>query len=261
MSTLDYQTEFITFQNELKSFLYRLVTNRQDTEDLAQETYIRTFRSIDTFEGRSSFKTWVFTIAVNLAKNFLKDQARWQEDYQENCRKATYASREIQQTMMDISTNSPHGAYVIKEHIDYCFTCMSKTLLLEEQVCLMLKEVYQFKVKDIMEITGLTEGQVKYNLSTSRDRMQRIFDHKCSLISKTGACHQCTELNGMFNPKQDAVQEALKVKMVREKDKANFNRLYELRLQLVSSIDPLNADGFDFHNYMLEHLPEHSQPV
>ena len=43
------QNKFITFQNELKSFIYRIVTHRQEAEDLAQETFIKTFKKLDSF--------------------------------------------------------------------------------------------------------------------------------------------------------------------------------------------------------------------
>jgi RNA polymerase sigma-70 factor (ECF subfamily) len=254
----EYQSDYIAFQDELKSYIYRLVPNKQDMEDIVQETYIKAVKNIEGFRGESTFKTWVFAIATNHAKNFLKGKKRWEEDYQDNCRTATYASQEIQQTMFGITQNSPQGKYVLKEHLDYCFTCMSKTLSLEEQVCLMLKEVYGFKVKEIIEITALTEGKVKHALADSRERMMRIFESRCSLIGKQGVCYQCTELNGMFNPHQDAEAEAQKLKLVKEREKANYEQLFELRLELVRAIDPIKAEGFDFHNYMLENLPEHS---
>ncbi len=253
-----YLQEYLAFQNELKSYVYRLVPNKQDMEDIVQETYLKATKNISSFRAESSFKTWVFAIATNHAKNFLKDKKRWHEDYQDNCRTATFASKEIQQTMFGITQNSPQGKYILKEHLDYCFTCMSKTLSLEEQVCLMLKEIYGFKVKEIMQITILTEGKVKHALADSRERMMRIFESRCSLIGKQGACYQCTELNGMFNPQQDAEAETRKLKLVKERNKANYEQLFELRVGLVKAIDPIQAEGFDFHNYMLENLPEHS---
>lgn len=253
-----YQEQFIEFQPKLRSFIYRLVTNKQDMEDLVQETYIKAFNSLDGFKGTSSFKTWVFTIAMNEARNLLKKQQRWHEDYQDNCRTATYQSKELQGAMFAITQASPQGKYVLKEHVEYCFTCMSKTLVLEEQCCVILKEMYGFRVNEIQQITGLTEGKVKYHLTNGRKRLQEIFDQRCSLIGKQGACHQCTELNGMFNPKQNAQEEAMKLKLSKAAGKENNEQLFNLRLQLVNSIDPLAAEGFDFHNFMLEHLPEHS---
>ncbi len=259
MESRAYQDEFIEFESELKSFIYRLVAHHQDMEDIVQDTYLKAFNSLDSFQERSSFKTWVFTIATNKAKDHLRGKKRWTEDYQDNCRTATYASADLQQKMADVSMNSPHGKFVLKEHIDYCFTCMSKTLLMEEQVCITLKEIYGFKIREIVEITGLTEGKVKHAMSNARKRYIQIFENKCSLISKKGACHQCSELNGILNQRQLEVKELMSVKMIKEKDGQNFERLLNLRMHLIKSIDPLNSAGFDLHNYMLEDLPNHSE--
>lgn len=254
----EYQDEFIRFRNELTSFVYRLVPNRQDSEDIVQDTYVKAFKNLDTFRGDSSFKTWVFTIALNRARDILKKRPRWTEDFQDICRSATYASQEIQAEMADISMNSPHGRFVLREHIDYCFTCIAKTLLLEEQVCLILKEIYQFKVQEIMRICDLSEGKVKHALASARKRLVHIFEQRCALVGKQGACHQCSELNGMFNPRQNFEEAAMKLKMVRERERADYDRLLELRLELVRAIDPLNAEGSELHNYMLEGLPGHA---
>ncbi|WP_299466031.1 RNA polymerase sigma factor [uncultured Microscilla sp.] len=257
MDVQTYQDQFVEFRPSLSSYIYRLVAHHQNTEDIVQEAYIKAFQHLAKFRGESSFKTWVFAIATNLAKDFLKKEQRWQEDYQDRCREATYASQEIQQTMADIAQNSTYGQFVLREHIDYCFTCISKTLMLEEQVCVILKEVYAFKVREIEVIMELSEGQVKYGLANARARLRHIFDNRCSLINKNGACHQCSELNGMFNPKQVFAVEANKVEMVKAQDKANHEQLLNLRLQLIQSIDPINAQGFDLHNYMLENMPHH----
>jgi len=45
--------------------------------------------------------------------------------------------------------------------------------------------------------------------------MIKIFDGRCALINKEGICHQCSELNGIFNPQQKFEEEALKIEMVR----------------------------------------------
>ena len=64
--------EFESFQRELKSFLLRMTTSVQDAEDRVQETYLKARSGIDTFRGESALKTWVFSIASNLARDLLK---------------------------------------------------------------------------------------------------------------------------------------------------------------------------------------------
>jgi RNA polymerase sigma-70 factor, ECF subfamily len=54
-------------------FLCRMLGNEDDANDLAQETFVRVFRSGDSFRPEQRFSTWLFTIAANLARN----QIRW----------------------------------------------------------------------------------------------------------------------------------------------------------------------------------------
>lgn len=218
-----FQDQFITFQDELKSFIYRIVTHRQETDDIAQETYIKTFANINSYERKASFKTWVFAIAVNLAKDSLRARQRWGEDWMELVKDAHVENKKLMNKKFEISKSSEHGKFVIREHINYCFNCVSKTLLLINQICLLLKEVYGFTIDEITIITNLTRGKVKHAIADSRKDMTRIFENRCALINKNGVCHQCTGLNKRFNPEQDQFIESNKIKMIKEARNKNYN--------------------------------------
>ena len=57
-------------------FLCRMTGNEDDANDLAQETFVRIFKSRDTFRAEQRFSTWLFTIAANLARNHFRWRAR-----------------------------------------------------------------------------------------------------------------------------------------------------------------------------------------
>jgi RNA polymerase sigma-70 factor (ECF subfamily) len=80
------------------------------------------------------------------------------------------------------------------------------------------------------------------------------FDNRCAPVSKNGSCHQCSELNGIFNPKQDAQAALLKIKMVSAGANENKSELFKLRTQLVKGIDPLNAEGTNLHEFMMQNI-------
>jgi RNA polymerase sigma-70 factor, ECF subfamily len=67
-------------------FLYRMVQNPAAAEDLAQEVFLRVYRSRETYEVSAKFTTWLFRIATHLALNWLRDgrQSRNQESLDEN---------------------------------------------------------------------------------------------------------------------------------------------------------------------------------
>ena len=66
----------LKYQKPLYSLLYRMLSNHEDAADVLQKTFVRAFLGIGSFEQRSSFKTWLYQIAINLAKNVYRDRAK-----------------------------------------------------------------------------------------------------------------------------------------------------------------------------------------
>ena len=256
MTTEELATEFESCRKELKSYLLRMTANIKDVEDIVQDTYLKAHASIDSFRGDSSLKTWLFAIAINRARDIMKSRKRWPENVTDICREAALTNQPFFQEAMHIRQHSPQGQFEIKEHITFCFTCVSKSLQLEQHIVLLLKEVYGFKVKEIAQIIDQTEAMVKYYLRMSRTKMIDIFDNRCSLINKNGVCHQCTELNGIFNPTQNAQEELVKIKMVKDANDKNKEELFDLRMQIVSGIDPFESAAAELQLHHLEHNRE-----
>jgi RNA polymerase sigma-70 factor (ECF subfamily) len=63
-------------QKALFSMLYRMVSDADDAADILQKTFVKAFTGIRGFERRSSFRTWLYQIAINLAKNLYRDRSR-----------------------------------------------------------------------------------------------------------------------------------------------------------------------------------------
>ena len=61
------------YRTPLVNFLYRMVRNREQAEDLAQEVFIRVYRAREEYVPSAKFTTWLFRIATNLALNSLRD--------------------------------------------------------------------------------------------------------------------------------------------------------------------------------------------
>ena len=247
-----FQSEFVNFSGELASFIYRLVANKQDAEDLVHDSYIKAVSNLASYNPeKASLKTWVFTIALNSAKNHLVKMKRWGENDLTICEKYHSSSPEMMEEIGRVFNSTPDARFEMKEHLNYCFTCITKTLDLTQQICLLLKDVYEFKQNEIIKITGLSEGKVKHGIANARKNMKRIFNDRCALINKKGICHQCTALNGIFNPEQNAHIKARELKLSSTNDQ---DKLLELRMQLVRDTDPLNGSS-ELHTFFLENIP------
>lgn len=68
---------------KIHDLCYKILRNYDDASDMAQETFIKAYRKINKFDGRSQFSTWLYRIAVNNCLNYLKKQRPTEEIYEE----------------------------------------------------------------------------------------------------------------------------------------------------------------------------------
>jgi len=66
----------IKYSSRLYGLVYNMTSNHEDTNDLLQDVFAKAYRSITGFRGKSSFYTWIHSIAVNMTINFLKKRGR-----------------------------------------------------------------------------------------------------------------------------------------------------------------------------------------
>jgi len=66
----------VRYQRRIYSLAYNMTSSREDADDIVQETFTKAYRSLRRFHGRSSFYTWIYAIASNLALNLLRKRKR-----------------------------------------------------------------------------------------------------------------------------------------------------------------------------------------
>ena len=64
------------YQNKIMGYATRMLSNREEAEDVTQEVFIKAYRSMDSFRGESSFSTWIYRIATNLCIDRLRKKKR-----------------------------------------------------------------------------------------------------------------------------------------------------------------------------------------
>ena len=80
-------------RNVVVNYLSRMVTNRAIAEELAQDVFVRIYRSRQTYEPTAKFSTWLYRITTNVALNHFRDEKRSQNDVSLDVEDAAHARR------------------------------------------------------------------------------------------------------------------------------------------------------------------------
>lgn len=166
------RTEFARFVEAYSGVIYRLalkmVGNPQDAEDVLQETFIKAFRHISGFDGRSKLSTWLYRIATNEALMLLRR------------RKHNFLS-------IDEPVENTEEEQEPLEIVDWC--CLPEDELMSAEarkyldqaidelptslrVVFLLREIEGLSTQELAEVLSLSETAVKTRLSRARMRLR-----------------------------------------------------------------------------------------
>jgi RNA polymerase sigma-70 factor, ECF subfamily len=178
---------------ELRSFLHRTLAHPEDARDAVQEVLLRAFQKLDGFREESSLRTWLFSIATRVAIDLLRTRRRWPVDLQLDAERYAKSAEEELRPIED-ALAEPGSTFDYREHVAFCFACVSRTLPREEQTALVLVDVYGFTYREAAKMSEVSEAVLRHRLSSARGSMQERFHGLCALVNKQGACYQCNVL-------------------------------------------------------------------
>lgn len=157
------------YKDRLHNFLYRYTHNHEDCEDLVQETFLRVYRSRDSYQRIAKLSTWIYTIALNLAKSMYKKKQRMSTfSIHADETNPDYREFEITDTAL-LQDEELHLKNSMEE--------LEKALMeLNEDFreVIVLRDIQQLSYEEIAEITGTAMGTVKSRINRARIQLQEI---------------------------------------------------------------------------------------
>ena len=142
-----------------------------DGEDVAQEVFIKAWRSLDSFRGDCAFSTWLYRITVNTAKDKIRSASRHRTT------SLTVTDDDGDEVVIDVPVTSadeiPEMAYERRENIKAVREAIEK-LPDEMRRILILRELEDLSYTDIADLLGLEIGTVKSRLNRSRAALKKI---------------------------------------------------------------------------------------
>ena len=138
----------------------RLVGDRQDAEDVAQEAYLRVFRGLAGFREEAQFETWLYRIVANAAMSHLRRRGRFGD----------VLAEPDDERLEPVATQRPGDQAIDREALSGALRALPDAM----RTAVVLKDVYGLSCQEIAEIDGSTEGAVKVRLHRARKRLKDL---------------------------------------------------------------------------------------
>jgi RNA polymerase sigma-70 factor (ECF subfamily) len=212
------------YRRELLVHCYRILGSLEDAEDVVQETWLRAWRRLASFEGRSSFRAWLYKIATHAALDAVDSRRR------RVLPTATHAPADPTRPPMrapgDVfwleplpdayllaSTDSPEAVYDVRESVALAFLAALQHLSGRQRAVLILRDVLDWSAKEVADLLDITVAAVTSALQRARATMK---SHRSDLSA------------GRPSPTDVAATATLLDQYVRAWENADTNRLVAL---------------------------------
>jgi RNA polymerase sigma-70 factor (ECF subfamily) len=160
------------YKVKLFNLLYRLLGNREEVEDILQDTFLRVYRERESYDFNYSFSTWIYTIALNLFRNVYKKR------------------KKIKFSNMDVLLNRPDpnsDNFGNKNRLNTILEREMFSLPLKYKSVFLLREVDQLSYEEVALALNLPLGTVKSRVNRARRILQkrlRPMMEECYELSK-----------------------------------------------------------------------------
>lgn len=161
-----------TYWDKIFARSLQLLKNREDAEEVTQDTFIRAQKGLESFRGDASFSTWLFQIATNLSHN--RYWYWWRRKRSASMSIDMNLSDEGETTLADIlpaEGEDPGQSAVTQEFVDRIAETM-EYLNPKHREILTMRNVQNMSYGDIAEKLGVSVGTVKSRIARARDNLR-----------------------------------------------------------------------------------------
>ena len=159
MTAIEFSHQIVGYQNRLQRFAYSLVPDRDEAQDLVQETYLKAISYRDKLSDYSNLKVWIMTIMKNIFINNYRRKSK---------------TRDILKEKIAVSKSHEHGFAAIDSY--YTQNEINKAVenLKEELKIPFMMYVDGFKYREIADELNLNIGTVKSRIHTARQKLMEL---------------------------------------------------------------------------------------
>jgi RNA polymerase sigma-70 factor (ECF subfamily) len=181
----DLMRDAQAFRRELLAHCYRMLGSVDDAEDLVQETYLRAWRAQNSFEGRSSLRTWLYRIATNACLTALQHSGRRvlpsglgapEDNFDATPQRAPLDIKWVQPFPDSLLGRSDDPAEIVafRAQLRLALIASLQYLPPRQRAVLILRDVLAFPAAEVADVLGMSVPAVKSALQRARARLDEI---------------------------------------------------------------------------------------
>jgi RNA polymerase sigma-70 factor (ECF subfamily) len=174
-----FNTLVRAYQRRVFALVLRMIGNRAEAEDLAQEVFVQVFKAVGTFRGESKLSTWIYRIAINLCKNrakYLRVRHAGEQDELEAVQERVPLGQGAQARGANVGQIARPDEMMAGKQVERIVQQAILELEPSFRECLVLRDVEDLSYEEIGAITGLPEGTVKSRIHRARAQLKEIVE-------------------------------------------------------------------------------------
>ena len=172
-----FESLIAPYTSQLLTHAFRLLKNQEDAEEALQDTYLKTYNSIKTFEGISSFKTWLYKILTNVCLDMLRKQKRQPQTTNIH---ATDENGEHEVIIPDDTYSPEISAQKTAAH--EALEKALQSLNEEHRITVMMRDIEGLSYEEIATATGQNVGTVKSRINRARSQLKKLLQKNRELF-------------------------------------------------------------------------------
>ena len=162
-----FEALVLRYQGKIVNYASAMTRNSSDADDVAQETFIRAFRALNQFRGDSSFKTWLYRIATNVARTHLRQRVKQSRLAGPSLDDDTQALRASD---IPSSKTNIEGAVIARDAINSALAKLSDEL----RVAIILRDIEGLDYREVAEATNSPIGTVMSRIFRARRALRPL---------------------------------------------------------------------------------------
>jgi len=152
-----FRTLFEENKNLIFSLAYRYAKNMEDAEDILQDTFIKAYHSLHTFQlqNYSTFSSWIYRICINCSIDFLRKNKKRKQSSDQNVE-----IQDVPSSHPSMDPESPKNLDDVQEKLNHVLEQLSS----RQRMIFILKHYQEMSTREIAEYMNCSEGSVKKQL-------------------------------------------------------------------------------------------------